>query len=123
LALVSGLTIGDYLLWNWSLNANHDVLSLISGLTLPPLVIACLWLLAVGVARGLARTTRRPPVTASRGRASHGASDTSGARRRAARQPSAATGDPAASASASAAGAAESSASAPTPASSRKLAA
>ena len=41
LAIVSGLTIGDYLLWNWSLNANHDVLALVSGLTLPPLAIAC----------------------------------------------------------------------------------
>jgi hypothetical protein len=58
LATVSGLTIGDDLLWNWSLNANHDVLSLVSGLTLPPLVIACVWLLAVTVARLLARTTR-----------------------------------------------------------------
>lgn len=58
LALVSGLTIGDYLLWNWSLNANHDVLALVSGLTLPPLAIVCLWLLALTVARLLARTTR-----------------------------------------------------------------
>jgi hypothetical protein len=58
LAIVSGLTIGDYLLWNWSLNANHDVLALVSGLTLPPLAIACVWLIAVTVARLLARTTR-----------------------------------------------------------------
>ena len=59
LAIVSGLTIGDYLLWNWSLNHHHDVLALISGLTLPPLAIACLWLLALNLARLLARTTRR----------------------------------------------------------------
>ncbi len=58
LAIVSGLTIGDYLLWNWSLNANHDVLALVSGLTLPPLAIAWVWLIAVTVARLLARTTR-----------------------------------------------------------------
>jgi hypothetical protein len=58
LAIVSGLTIGDYLLWNWSLNANHDVLALVSGLTLPPLAIACLWLIALTAARLLARTTR-----------------------------------------------------------------
>jgi len=57
LATVCGLTIGDYLLWNWSLNANHDVLSLISGLTLPPLAIAFVWLLVVTVARLLARTS------------------------------------------------------------------
>ena len=37
LVFVSGLTVGDYLLWNWSLNGNHDVLALVSGLTLPPL--------------------------------------------------------------------------------------
>ncbi|MEA2334689.1 MAG: hypothetical protein QOG40_1179, partial [Solirubrobacteraceae bacterium] len=47
LAIVTGLTIGDYLLWNWSLNANHDVLALVSGLTLPPLTIAFLWLVAL----------------------------------------------------------------------------
>jgi hypothetical protein len=59
LAIVSGLTIGDYLLWNWSLNGRHDVLALISGLTLPPLAIAFLWLLALTLARVLASTTRR----------------------------------------------------------------
>jgi hypothetical protein len=57
LATVSGLTIGDYLLWTWSLNANHDVLSLVSGLTLPPLAIALVWLLAVTVVRLLARSS------------------------------------------------------------------
>jgi hypothetical protein len=59
LVLASGLTLGDYLLWNWSLNSNHDVLALIAGLTLPPLAIACLWLLAVSVARLIARYPRR----------------------------------------------------------------
>ncbi len=59
LAIVSGLTIGDYLLWNWSLNHSYDVSALISGLTLPPLAIATAWLLVLGVARLLARTTRR----------------------------------------------------------------
>jgi hypothetical protein len=55
LATVCALTIGDYLLWNWSLNANHDVFALISGLTLPPLAIACVWLLALAAGRLLAR--------------------------------------------------------------------
>lgn len=58
LVLVSGLTFGDYLLWNWSLNGNHDVIALVSGLTLPPLALAFLWLLALSFARLLARTTR-----------------------------------------------------------------
>jgi hypothetical protein len=59
LAFVSVLTLGDYLLWNWSLNANHDVLALVSGLTLPPLLLACAWLLAVGLIRLLGGSSRR----------------------------------------------------------------
>jgi hypothetical protein len=64
LAIVSGLTIGDYLLWNWSLNGSHDVLALVSGLTLPPLAAAFLWLIALTGARLLARTRR--PATRTR---------------------------------------------------------
>lgn len=65
LAIVSGLTIGDYLLWNWSLNGSHDVLALISGLTLPPLSAALVWLIALTAARLLSRATRRPSARAS----------------------------------------------------------
>jgi hypothetical protein len=68
LVFVLGLTVGDYLVWNWSLNGNHDVLALASGLTLPPLALASLWLLAVAgarllsaLARGRARAVRRRP--------------------------------------------------------------
>jgi hypothetical protein len=60
LVFVTGLTVGDYLLWNWSLNGNHDVLALVSGLTLPPLAVACLWLLAMSVARLIGAIVRRP---------------------------------------------------------------
>jgi hypothetical protein len=60
LVFVSGLTVGDYLLWNWSLNGNHDVLALVSGLTLPPLAVAGLWLLALSVARLIATSASRP---------------------------------------------------------------
>ncbi len=60
LVFVSGLTVGDYLLWNWSLNNGHDVLALVSGLTLPPLAVGCLWLLALSLARLIAYTARRP---------------------------------------------------------------
>jgi hypothetical protein len=67
LVFVSSLTVGDYLLWNWSLNGNHDVLALVSGLTLPPLAVACLWLLTLSVARLIARSTRRPTKRARRG--------------------------------------------------------
>jgi hypothetical protein len=58
LAFVSGLTLGDYLLWNWSLNANHDVLALVSGLTLPALALAFAWILAVTVIRLIGRSAR-----------------------------------------------------------------
>jgi hypothetical protein len=56
---VSGLTFGDYLLWNWSLNSNHAVLELVSGLTLPPLAVAWLWLLVLTLARLIAHGTGR----------------------------------------------------------------
>jgi hypothetical protein len=59
LAFVSGLTLGDYLLWNWSLNANHDVLALVSGLTLPPLALAFAWMIAVTLARLIGSSSRR----------------------------------------------------------------
>ena len=61
LVVICGLALGDYALWNWSLNANHDVLALVSGLTLPPLVLAVAWLLALSVMRGLMRASRRAP--------------------------------------------------------------
>ncbi len=69
--MLSGLTLGDYLLWNWSLSGNHDVLALVAGLSLLPLALACLWLLTVTVARLLARSTRRARAAGHRGRAQH----------------------------------------------------
>jgi hypothetical protein len=68
LVFVSGLTVGDYLLWSWSLGGNHEVLALVSGLTLPPLAVTCLWLLVLGFARLIAHIARRPV-----GRIAHGA--------------------------------------------------
>ena len=56
--LVLGLTVGDYLLWNWSLNGNHDVIALISGLTLPPLALVSLWVLGFGAVRTIAAAGR-----------------------------------------------------------------
>jgi hypothetical protein len=60
LVFVSGLTVADYLLWNWSLNSNHAGLALVSGLTLPPLAVGCVWLLALTLVRAIARYARRP---------------------------------------------------------------
>ena len=56
---MSGLTFGDYLLWNWSLNSNHAVLELVSGLTLPPLAVVWLWLVVLTLARLIAHGTGR----------------------------------------------------------------
>jgi len=57
---VLALTIADVLLWHWSLAGNRDVLAIVSGLTLPPLCAALLWLTAVNLARLLALGARRP---------------------------------------------------------------
>jgi hypothetical protein len=68
LVFVSGLAAGDYLLWNWSLNSNQDVLALIAGLTLPPLAVAALWLLALSLARLLGAVARLLPSLRTRRR-------------------------------------------------------
>ncbi len=62
LVFVSGLTIGDYFLWNWSLNSNHDVLALVSGLTLPPLAVAALWMLVLTLMRLMGHVARTSSV-------------------------------------------------------------
>jgi hypothetical protein len=72
LVLVSGLTVGDYLLWNWSLNTNHAAIALISGLTLPPLALATLWLATLFVARLVARTANLRAVRGTRRRKAPG---------------------------------------------------
>jgi len=69
LAFVSGLTLGDYLLWNWSLNSNHDVVALVSGLTLPPLGLVLLWLAVLNGLRLIGRSARRGGGAARPGRA------------------------------------------------------
>jgi hypothetical protein len=93
LALIAGLTVGDYLLWNWSLDKNHGALALLSGLTLPPLTIALVWVLVLLVARLVARypswhaeRLANQPRGAARGRSRYAASrrrePVTGARRR-----------------------------------------
>jgi hypothetical protein len=72
LVFVLGLTVGDYLVWNWSLNGNHDVLALVSGLTLPPLALASIWLLAITATRLLGRLAGHPAGGAGQRRQSRG---------------------------------------------------
>ena len=71
LVTVPVLTLGDLLLWHWSLAGNHDVLALVSGLTFLPLLVASLWLLVITLVRVLARGARWPFARLNR---SHGAS-------------------------------------------------
>jgi hypothetical protein len=65
LVFVSGATIADYLLWNWSVNANHEVISLVAGLTLPPLALATLVLLMISSLRLIAGRARRRAARAA----------------------------------------------------------
>jgi len=59
LVIVVLLALCDYLLWNWSLSANHDVLALVSGMTLIPLLLALAWLVVLAVGRLLASVAQR----------------------------------------------------------------
>jgi hypothetical protein len=69
LVTVSALTLGDLVLWHWSLAGNHDVLALVSGLSLPLLLVASAWLLVVTLVRLLARGAIWPVARMSRLRA------------------------------------------------------
>ncbi|HUH81048.1 MAG TPA: hypothetical protein VLZ06_06945 [Solirubrobacteraceae bacterium] len=60
LVTVPALTLGDLLLWHWSLAAHREVLALVSGLSLPPLAVASTWLVAFACVRVLARGVRAP---------------------------------------------------------------
>jgi hypothetical protein len=59
LVIVALLALCDYLLWNWSLSANHDILALVSGMTLIPLLLALAWLIVLAVAHLLAGVAQR----------------------------------------------------------------
>jgi hypothetical protein len=70
LALVAALTGGDFLLWNWSLDANHTVPAVIAGLTLPPLVAACALMLVLTTARLVSQIRAPAPSAGGRSRRS-----------------------------------------------------
>ncbi|HEV3094830.1 MAG TPA: hypothetical protein VGY30_09990 [Solirubrobacteraceae bacterium] len=86
LPLLLALTAADYALWDWSIANGHDIVSLVSGLTLLPLAAATLAMLAIGAARlvgfGLERSAsgrRNAGAAAGRGRAAkHGRTATHG---------------------------------------------
>jgi hypothetical protein len=66
LALVCGLTLADYLLWNSSLSGNHEVVALVSGLTLPFLLLASTVLVALTLAQVISGSVRSGSVRRSR---------------------------------------------------------
>jgi hypothetical protein len=80
LVLVTALTLGDYVLWNSSLDGRHDALAIVAGLSLPPLALAWLWLAALTVARALARGTRAAHLSTRSGAARAGGARAGGAR-------------------------------------------
>jgi hypothetical protein len=59
LLLLLALTVGDYLLWQWSIAGSHDILSLLAGFTLLPLVAISAWRLALTGAGLLSRVIGR----------------------------------------------------------------
>ena len=64
-ALICGLTLADYLLWNWSVSGNHDVLAIVSGVTLPFLLLASAVLLVLSLARVMSGYVGRSPEQAA----------------------------------------------------------
>ena len=64
LALPLALTGGDYLLWNWSLASGHDIVALVAGLTLLPLVALSGGLVGVAALSLVARLARRSSTMA-----------------------------------------------------------
>lgn len=61
LAVLLPLTVGDYLLWKWSVAGSHDVIALASGMTLLPLAALSVGRLGVSLLGAVAHTLRGSP--------------------------------------------------------------
>jgi hypothetical protein len=59
LAVVFALVAIDYVVWNWAIGANHEILALIAGLAMAPLAIALAWLAALALGSGALVLARR----------------------------------------------------------------
>ena len=79
MVVVSLLALGAYLLWNWALSADHDVVALVCGMALIPLLLALAWLLVLGAVRLLTGLARRPRATVAAGGAQVAVAEPSGA--------------------------------------------
>jgi hypothetical protein len=64
------LTAGDYMLWKWSIAGGHDVLSLLAGCALVPLMAISAYRLVLGGAGLLSYAARRSSTSARAKRAS-----------------------------------------------------
>ncbi len=74
LLFLLALTVGDYLLWQWSIAGGHDVVSLLAGCTLVPLAAVSTYRLVLAGTGLLSWTARR---TRARSRATAPAKRTS----------------------------------------------
>ncbi len=70
LLFLLALTAGDYLLWKWSIAGSHDVLSLLAGCTLVPLLAISAYRLVLAGASLLSWAARRSSTGARARRAS-----------------------------------------------------
>jgi hypothetical protein len=70
LAFLLVLTAGDYLLWDWSIADNHDILSLLAGLTLVPLAAVSLAQLVLAAGRLMTLLLGRSSTPTHAGQAS-----------------------------------------------------
>jgi hypothetical protein len=70
LLFLLALTAGDYLLWKWSIAGSHDILSLLAGCTLVPLLAISAYRLVLAAAGLLSRTARHSSRSARAKRAS-----------------------------------------------------
>ena len=59
LVVVFALVAIDYGIWNWAIGGNHEVIALVAGLAMAPLVIALAWLVAVALGSGAITVARR----------------------------------------------------------------
>lgn len=49
----------DYGVWNWAIGGNHQIVALVAGLAMAPLVIALAWLAALALGSGALAVGRR----------------------------------------------------------------
>src|SRR5260370_30088952 len=59
LVVVFALVAIDYGVWTWAIAGNHEVVALVAGLAMAPLVITLAWLAAVALGSGAIAVARR----------------------------------------------------------------